>query len=223
LWEVLKVDEPDPERAYVLKDVWIDEDQTTEGARLRDIHDHASPEELHFFLKVECHGVVLIEDMESTREDKTFNLPSSTVANPSTIVIEYAPPAPALATSESAGMDSGSTSSANSIGAANSQPSSGSGESFNFTQGLTAHYKGAYATDDGYPRLSPAFSGRKKHYRIVFADPPGRSIRDLTTPGEAFEALHGGLKGIAAKGFYTVLTGFFQSNESHAKTKTPAS
>jgi hypothetical protein len=64
VWELVKVDGPDLERTYVLKDAWIGENRTTEGSRLRDIHDHPSSEELQNFLKVECHGVVLIEDME---------------------------------------------------------------------------------------------------------------------------------------------------------------
>jgi hypothetical protein len=161
--------------------------------------------------------------MGSTREDKTFYLPSSTVANSSTIVINYSPPHPPLTTSESTSMGSGSTSSASSRGAANSQASSVSGGSLSATQWFTAANYEVYATDERHTRKPTALLGRRNHYRIAFADPPGRSIKDLTTPEDAFEALHGGLKGVLANDFSTSLTSFVCSNESHAKAKSHTS
>lgn len=47
---------------YVLKDVWINEDRTDEGATLLDLRsrlEKENPNSLQHFLQVECHGIVL--------------------------------------------------------------------------------------------------------------------------------------------------------------------
>jgi hypothetical protein len=94
--ENVTVNGPGTGRTHVLKDVWIDEWRTTEGTRLRSIHQEASPEEVHFFLEVDCDGVVPARRMGVMQgeEDKTLNCPSSAIANSQTLLLRYAPSTP---------------------------------------------------------------------------------------------------------------------------------